>query len=143
MLHEVLDALGHQIGVGRLGLRHPCVAGLDLGGHGLEVEEHRGDVDSRDPVHERVVGLRDDREAAALDALDEPHLPERLGAVEALGEDAPDQLAQLVVRARLGQSRVTNVVVEVEARVVHPERAAHLKARDRELLAIARNEREP
>ena len=56
-------------------------------------------------VHERVVGLRDQREAAALEALDEPHLPERLRAVETLGEDAADQLAQLLVAARRSAAR--------------------------------------
>ena len=43
----------------------------------------------------------------------------------------PDQLAQLVVRARLRQRRVPHVVVDVEARVVDPERPAHLEARER------------
>ena len=43
----------------------------------------------------------------------------------------------------LGQRGVAHVVVEVEARVVDPERPAHLEAREGELLAVARHERQP
>ena len=80
-------------------------------------------------VHQRVVGLRDQREAAALEPLHDPDLPQRLRAVEPLGEDAPHELAQLVVAAGLRQGGVAHVVVEVEAsgrrpRTAGPSRAA-------------------
>jgi hypothetical protein len=38
-----------------------------------------------------VVDLRDDGEAVALDALDEPDLPERLPPIELLRHDAAGQ----------------------------------------------------
>jgi hypothetical protein len=84
-----------------------------------------------------VVRLGDQREAVALEALHEPHLPERLRAVEALREDAPDQKRELVVVARGGERRVPDVVVEVQARVVHPNRLARLERREGELLPVA------
>ena len=43
--------------------RHPVAVRLDRLRHGLDVEEHRGDVDARDSVDERVMRLRDQREA--------------------------------------------------------------------------------
>ena len=92
-------------------------------GTGGQVEQHGGDVHPRHAVHQRVVGLRDQREAVALEPLHQPDLPQRLGAVQALGEDPPGQPAQLVLRARRGQRRVAHVVVDVEARVVDPEAA--------------------
>ena len=51
----------------------------------------------------------------------------------------PGQLAQLLVGARLRQRGVAHVVVEVEARVVDPERPAHLERREGQLLAVARH----
>jgi hypothetical protein len=73
---------------------------VDLRGHGPEVEQHGREVDARDAVDERVMGLGDEREAVALDALHEPHLPERLGAVERLRMHAGGERAQLRLGAR-------------------------------------------
>ena len=98
------------------------------------------DVDARDAVDERVVGLGDEREAAALEALDHPHLPQRLGAVELLGEDPPGQQQELLLGARVRQRGVAHVVLEAEARVVDPQRPAGAGRRHRELLAVARHE---
>ena len=70
----------------------------------------------------------------------DPELPERLRAVEPLREDPAHQVAQLVVAARLRQRGVAHVVVEVEGRVVHPERPPGLERREGELLAVARHE---
>ena len=77
--------------------------------------------------------------------LDQPHLPQRLGAVELLGEDARREVAQLLPAAGGGQRRVAHVVLEVEARVVHPQRAAAVERRVRvgELLAVAGHEVQP
>ena len=112
----------------------------DLGRDRPEVEDDLGDVDAGDPVDERVMGLGDEREAAALEALDHPHLPQRLGAVELLGEDPPGQQEELLLGARLRQRGVAHVVLEAEARVVDPQRATRAGGRHRELLAIARDE---
>ena len=76
-----------------------------------------------DAVDERVVGLGDEGEALAGQPLDHPQLPERLRAVELLGEHPRRHVAQLLLRARRGQRRVADVVLEVEGRVVDPERA--------------------
>jgi hypothetical protein len=86
--------------------------------------------------------------------LDEPHLPQRLRAVQAPGEDSRAQVEQRVlaptasagglVTASLGrQRRVAHVVGEVEGRVVDPQRAAGLERRRRELLPVAGDEVQP
>ena len=69
------------------------------------VEQDGGDVHAGDPVDERVVGLRDQGEAPACHALHKPDLPERLGSIQALGEEAPGQLLErgLVSRSRQGR----------------------------------------
>jgi hypothetical protein len=64
---------------------------------GAEVEEHGGEIDSRDPVDERVVGLHDQREALVGHALYEPALPQWLVAVELLRGDARRELEQLLL----------------------------------------------
>jgi hypothetical protein len=48
---------------------------VELGPLGVGVEDHRADVDRRDPVHQRVVGLRDRGEAPAVEVLDQVDLP--------------------------------------------------------------------
>ena len=53
-----------------------------------------------DAVDEGVVALADDREAVVVEALDQPQLPERLAAVELLGEDPRGQVPQLLLGAR-------------------------------------------
>ena len=42
--------------------------------------------------------------------VDQPHLPERLRAVEALGEDPRREVPQLLLAAGLGQGGVADVV---------------------------------
>ena len=142
--HEPADAARGEVERGRLRLRAPRLALVrQLRRVRLGVEQHRGEVDAGDAVDERVVGLGDQREAVALEALDEPRLPQRLGAVELLGVDARGERAQLLLRAGRGQRGVADVVLEVEARVVDPHRPARLDRRERELLAVARDEVQP
>src|SRR5215211_8510125 len=76
-LGEDLRVRGLRVGEPRLRL------GRRLG-VAVEIEEDRGYVNPGDAVDERVVGLPDDREAPTLDVVDQPQLPDRLGAVEAL-----------------------------------------------------------
>ena len=104
------------------------------------VEQHRRDVHAGDAVDERVVGLGDQREAPAGHALHEPDLPQRLGAVQALGEEAPGEPLERRVVGRLRQRGVADVVVGVEVRVVGPHGAALAERHEREALAIARHE---
>jgi hypothetical protein len=133
--------LAEQLGVGRLRTRHP-LASLDRRrrGVGRDVEEHRGDVDAADAVHERVVGLRDDREAPAVEPLDEVELPQRLGPVQREGEQAPGEVAQLLIGAGRGQGAVAQVVAGVEVRIVDPHRAPLAERHVGQLLAVARHE---
>jgi len=110
---------------------------------GRGVEEHRGDVDARDAVDQRVMGLGEQREAAgalAAEALHQPDLPQRLGAVEALGEDAAGQALELLRASGRGQGGVTQVVARVEVGVIDPHRAALLERHEGEALAVARHE---
>ena len=106
----------------------------------LEVEEDGGDVDAGDAVDQRVVALADDREAVAVEPLDQPQLPERLGAVELLGEDPRGEVAQLLLGARRRQRGAAHVVVEVEEGIVDPDRPALLEGDEAQLLAEARDE---
>jgi hypothetical protein len=99
-LAEQLDARGHAPG-----MPHPVAGGgLLLGG-----EQRAEDVQSRDPVDERVMGLREDREALAAavlrgsQALDEPQLPQRLVTAQRAREQPAGEHAELVVAAGLGQ----------------------------------------
>ena len=109
-------------------------------GSASSVEQHGRDVDARDAVDQAVVRLRDHREAPALDAVDEPDLPQRLAAVQPLGEHAPGQVAQLLEAGGLGQRGVAHVVAGVEVRVVDPHRPRLGERRERELLPVARHE---
>src|SRR5205823_3639332 len=102
------------------------------------VEQDAEDVDPGHAVDQRVVRLRHEGEAPLAEPLHQPQLPEWFRAVETLREDAAQQRTQLLVAAGRGQRAVPYVVVDVERRVVDPERPAHLEARPREALAVTR-----
>jgi hypothetical protein len=87
-----------------------------------------------------VVRLEDQREAALLEALDEPALPQRLRAVELLRVDPRGEPVELLLGAGRRQRAVTDVVLEVEVVVVDPQRPSGLERRVREPLPIARHE---
>ena len=89
------------------------------------------------------MALGDDCEAPTFQPVHEPHLPHRLRAVEALREDAGGQRAELLLGARLGERGVAHVVVEVEVRVVDPDRPALAIGDELELLAEAGNQVKP
>ena len=135
------QGVAEQFEVGRLGPRRPLrwhrrrVRRLLLG-----VEEDGGDVDPGDPVDEGVVALADDREAVPVEPLDQPQLPERLAAVELLGEDPRRQVAQLLLGARRGKRGLPYVVMEVEVRIVNPDRPALAEGDEAQLLAEARHQ---
>ncbi len=124
------DAARNRPGIparGRLGLLH-----------GLGGQQGGDELGAGDAVHHAVVDLRDDGEAVALEALDDPELPQRLLAVEALGEDAPDHALELTLGSRSGQPRVAHVVADVEGGVVHPD-GVLLERRVGQALAVARD----
>ena len=75
--------------------------------------------------------------------LDQPHLPQRLGAIQALGEDPRREALQLLPAAGGGQRRVAHVVLKAEAGVIDPDRAAAVKRCVGQLVAVARDQMQP
>ena len=57
----------------------------------------------------------------ALETLDHVELPERLGPVERAREDPLDLFAELDPAARVRERGATDVEVQVERDVVHPD----------------------
>ena len=92
---------------------------------GVERQHHQ--VGSRDPVDHAVMDLGDQRPAAARQALDHPHLPQRAMPVEFHRHQSTHQVVQLQFATRGRQSGVTNVVHEVEVRVVDPHRGSEMR----------------
>src|SRR5204862_2643368 len=76
-------------------------------------------------------------------AVDEPHLPQGLGAVEALREDPRGEDPQLLLGAGWRQRRVANVVIHVELRVVDPHWPTLAEGDEAELLAEPGDEVQP
>jgi hypothetical protein len=90
-----------------------------------------------------VVDLHDQTHVVGRQPVDDPHLPERPAAVEGLGLETSHQLGQLVAVAGAGERGETDVVPDVEAIVVDPDRAT-LAVRDlHEALAQAWDSIEP
>jgi hypothetical protein len=103
------------------------------------VEEQHRDLDRRDPIHERVMRLAHDRPAAAAQAADEVHAPQRVGGVQRRGQQRAGQLTQLArARGRRQRHRV-DVAGDVEAGVVGPVRVAEAEPRPRHAAAEARH----
>ena len=82
---------------------------------GWRVEQQLPEVDGVDAVDERLVGLGEERDPAALEALDEVDLPQRAGAVERSGHDPRRELEELARRTRARQRGTPDVEAEVEA----------------------------
>ncbi len=107
------------------------------------IGEHDGhQVGGGDTVDHAVMDLREQRPALALQALDRPQLPQRLVAVEVLGEDAGGHLAQLLLASGLGDGGVAQVVVEAEVRIVDPHGRPDGERNGADLLAVAGHEAE-
>jgi hypothetical protein len=117
------------------GAQHP-------GGLGAEIEYRRHQVGAADAIHHAVVHLREQRPAAALDALQEPGLPQRPVAIQPLREDPPRQLAQLPGPPRLRHRGVPHVVADLEVLVVGPGRVEDMQRHRANDLAVARHQRE-
>lgn len=140
-LHLVSELVGQELPRGRSGARPPGRWAHELG-RGLGREQRGEQAEGRDAVGHRVVGLHEQREAAAREAVHEPELPERSSAVERTLEQARRHPPQLGVVARRAQARAPHVTAQVEAGVVHPDRAAE-ERHPGQTLAIARREVEP
>jgi hypothetical protein len=63
----------------------------------------------------------------ALEALDDPRLPQRPRPVERRAVDAADHRAQLLLAPGGRQRHVTHVVDDVEVGVVHPQRVMQVE----------------
>ena len=106
-----------------------------------EVEEHGRDVDARDAVGERVVRLVDQPDVlAAVDALDEPELPQRVVAVEHLVHEPLGELEQLAAGAGRGQRGEAHVVARCRTRGRRPRSGARAERHRHHPLAEARDE---
>ena len=99
-------------------------------------------IEGRDAVGDGVMCLGEHREPVAVHTLDEPHLQQRLPAVELLRHDACSERFQLLVVSGVRDGRVPDVVAQVEVRVVRPHRAAD-ERHPCEPLAMARHEVQP
>ncbi len=107
---------------------------------GLQVEEHGGQFDACQPVGNRVVEHLEQTDAAALEPVDQPEVPERVAAVERERHEVRAELQQLGVVARFGQCRLVHVVGDVELVVVHPHRGGLADQREPYPLAQLRHE---
>ena len=91
---------------------------------GFEIEQHREQFGSRHPVDGRMVHLDDDPDITLGQSLHDPHLPQRSGPIELVTGDLAGQLGELEQPPGPGHRRPPDVVVDVEATVVHPHRVA-------------------
>ncbi len=107
---------------------------------GVSVEQDPEEADARDTVDEAVMDLEDERPPPALEAFHQPRLPEGTVTVEWHGHEPPHESAERSVIARGRERGVTQVVIEVEVRVVAPDRAPQLQRNGPDALAVARDQ---
>ena len=105
---------------------HSSSGGGTIVALGRLVEHHREQLGSGRAVDRRVVHLREDAEPVVGQPLDHVRLPQRAGAVERAADDAGDEVGELLVAARRGRCGVAHVEVEIEVRVVDPERVVEV-----------------
>ena len=110
---------------------------------GIQVQHELQDVVAGDAVDHRVVHLRQHGPAPPGQPLDEPHLPQRPVAVEALPHHPPAQGPELGLVSGPGDGGVPQVVGEREVRVVDPQRTGHAQRHRLDPLAVARERVEP
>jgi hypothetical protein len=103
------------------------------------VQDDRCQIDAGDAVGHRVVSLQDQGEAVVRQSRDEPQLPQRAAAIELGREDLREHREQLLVSAGCGEGGAAHVEIEPKPRVVDPHRAAAVKRRVRQPLAVARH----
>ena len=106
---------------------------------GLGVEQQRRDLDRGDAVDERVVHLADERPAAARQAVDDAHPPQRSRGIQRRREQHARRCAQLALPAGRGERERADVVRDVERRVVLPAARARRERRRDETAAQLRH----
>jgi hypothetical protein len=84
------------------------------------VEQDAEDFAARQAVDGGVVRFGEDRDAVALEAVDEVELPEWAGAVQRPGDDAGDLLGEHARIAGGRERQLADVEVEVEVGIVVP-----------------------
>jgi hypothetical protein len=84
--------------------------------------------------------LHQGRDVPALEPLDHVELPERLRPVERAREDPLDLFAELDPAAGVRERGPTDVEVQIERRVVHPDRQREPERDHLHLLAEPRRE---
>jgi hypothetical protein len=87
----------------------------------LRAEERRHVTQPRHAVHHRVVQLRDHREAAVRETLDDDQLPQRPAAVEGSLVDLGGQRGDFPRAAGARNGRPTHVKLEIEIRLFDPQ----------------------
>src|SRR3954447_15980128 len=111
----------------RRGIRRRQLAALGAG-----VEQHGEDLVARDAVDDGVVDLRQQRDVAVRQAVDQVDLPQRAVAIERAGEDAGDGLGEPPVVAWRRDGGLADVEVEVEVGVLDPVRQVDAERHARE-----------
>jgi hypothetical protein len=94
---------------------------------GSAVEQHAHHLGAGGAVDRAVVDLGVEADAAIREPLDHVDLPERACAVERARVDARDQLGELLIVARGRHRDVSQVEVEIEVRVLDPERPVEIE----------------
>jgi hypothetical protein len=135
---QVRHGAGDERRVTRFGCRPPRLVDTRQDGAAARVEEPRHQVGAGDAVDHAVVDLGDQRPSAAGETLDHPGLPERSVPIELDRHELRHQVVQLFFSTRSRQRRVTDVVGEVEVRVVDPHRSSELTGYEPHLLAVPR-----
>ena len=118
---ERRQRVAHHLEVVRHAFGLPRVS-ADVTAVGIGVEHRQCQLVARHSVDRRVMRLREHRDVALLEALDDPRLPQWLPPVERPGDDLLRQRGQLVRATRRGHRDVVEMEVEVEVGVLDPER---------------------
>ena len=140
--HSALEQrVARQPHPARFALGLPCVH-THVRALTRRVEQHAQQIGRRHAVHHAVVDLRDHRPAPGAEAFGDPHLPQRLAAIELLGHHASHEVAQLLVTAGRWQRGAAHVVVEPEVWIVHPHGPAERERHEAHSLAVAGHQRQ-
>ena len=110
-------------------------AGWLLGRLAFEIGQGEEEIDGGGAVTQSVVALEDEAQLVVLEAVDEPHLPERPVPIEREGLHAAEQFLHLQVVSGTGHRRQPDVVVDVERAVVDPDGPALAERHEHDLLA--------
>ena len=114
--------VAQHLRVGRQRCRVPLRRQLHNAGARRQVQEGRQHGRAAHPVEDGVVHLGHQCRALPLEPLDHVHLPERAVRVELAAHDPGHEGVELGLSSGRGQAGPAQVVVEVEVRIVDPDR---------------------